>query len=73
MEDDFENLPIGMFPMCYPAENGRTFIPNWAMWYLLELEKYAKRWGRDEIIEKSRVKADGVLQYFKSYVSLAEQ
>lgn len=35
------------------------------MWYILELEKYANRWGRDEIIAKSKEKAEGVLRYFK--------
>lgn len=63
---DCSGLPEGMVPMCYPSDPYDAFIPNWAMWYLLELEKYAKRWGRDEIIKKSRVKVDGVLKYFKN-------
>ncbi len=62
---DCSGLPDGMVPMCYPSDPYCTFIPNWAMWYCLELEKYAKRWGRDEIVEKSKEKVDGILRYFK--------
>ncbi|MBE7080564.1 MAG: hypothetical protein E7371_04920 [Clostridiales bacterium] len=62
---DCTGLPDGMVPMCYPSDPYDTYIPNWAMWYILELEKYANRWGRDEIIAKSKEKADGVLRYFK--------
>ena len=34
-----DGLPRGMLPMCYPSDvlNGE-FIPQWAMWYVLELE-----------------------------------
>ncbi len=40
----FPGLPAGMLPMCYPADhpNG-VFIPQWAMWYVVELEGYLKR------------------------------
>lgn len=62
---DCTGLPEGMIPMCYPSDPYDVFIPNWAMWYLLELEKYANRWGMDEIIQKSKEKAEGVLHYFK--------
>ena len=38
----FKNLPEGMVPMCYPADhyNG-NFIPNWALWFITQLEEYA--------------------------------
>jgi alpha-L-rhamnosidase len=41
---EFPHTPKGMLPMCYPSEhaNGR-FIPQWAMWYVIELEGYYKR------------------------------
>ena len=30
-----------MLPMCYPADHyDGNFIPNWAMWFVLELEEY---------------------------------
>lgn len=38
---DLGQIPSGMVPMCYPADhlNG-DFIPNCAVWYMLELHKY---------------------------------
>lgn len=33
-----------MLPMCYPADHyDGVFIPNWAMWFVLELGEYAER------------------------------
>ncbi len=40
----FAHLPEGMLPMCYPADHDDgVFIPNWALWFVLELEEYATR------------------------------
>ena len=37
-------LPKGMLPMCYPADHPNVdFIPQWAIWYVIELEKYLER------------------------------
>ena len=42
----FKDLPIGMLPMCYPGENiGKTAIPEWTLWFILQLEKFAQRGG----------------------------
>lgn len=62
-------LPDGMIPRCYPADYYEKdgYIPNWAMWYILELNKYFKRYGRDEIIEKSRENVEGLLRYFEGF------
>ena len=39
LPERFGDIPEGMFPMCYPADFGTgNFIPNWAMWLVLELE-----------------------------------
>ena len=39
-----DNIEEGMLPMCYPADhyNG-NFIPQWAIWFVLELEQYLER------------------------------
>lgn len=44
LPEKFDNIPYGMLPMCYPADvdNGE-FIPNWAMWFVLELKDYNDR------------------------------
>jgi alpha-L-rhamnosidase len=67
---DKTGLPEWMIPMCYPADGYpqkpyRSFIPNWTMWYILELEKYAEVYGEDEIIQKSRENVFGILKYFQ--------
>ena len=37
-------LPEGMVPMCYPAEHEKSsFIPQWAMWLIMELDSYFRR------------------------------
>jgi alpha-L-rhamnosidase len=67
-----EGLPKGMIPMCYPSDvypekPYPQFIPNWSMWYILELHKYARRYGHDEIIAKSEKNVRGILDYFQGF------
>lgn len=39
LTDGFKNIPTGMLPMCYPSDHySGTFIPNWAMWFVVELD-----------------------------------
>ncbi len=68
LPDKFPNLPEGMLPMCYPADfrNG-TFIPNWAMWYVLELEEYLARTGDRDLIDMAKDRVYALLQYFKGF------
>ena len=69
MVERFENLPQGMLPMCYPADpqNADSFIPNWAMWFFIELSEYFKRTGDRAFVEAFREKAVGVLEYFRQF------
>ncbi len=68
MPDRFEFLPDGMLPMCYPADhNDKTFIPNWAMWFVLELAEYFDRTGDREFIEQAKGKVFGLLWYLKRF------
>ena len=68
LPDKFENLPEGMFPMCYPADfyNG-NFIPNWAMFLVLELEEYLQRTGDEEFIKDAKDKIYALMDYFKKF------
>jgi alpha-L-rhamnosidase len=44
LAETFPNIPLGMLPMCYPADhNEGMFIPQWALWYILELDGYFHR------------------------------
>ena len=66
--DNYENLPNGMVPMCYPADHwDGTFIPNWALWLIVEISEYKKRGGKKELIERYKNKVYGILDYFKSF------
>ncbi len=68
MVDEFDNIPEGMLPMCYPADHpDENFIPNWAMWFVLQLEEYEKRSGDRTLIERARDKVYDLLRYFEKY------
>jgi len=68
LPESFENLPKGMLPMCYPADhlNG-NFIPNWAMWFVLELEEYLHRSNDREMVDALKPKIFALLNYFKMF------
>jgi len=64
----FKCLPEGMLPMCYPADHyDGTFIPNWAMWFVLELEEYYRRTGDAEMIERARKPVMDLIGYFRKF------
>lgn len=64
---DCSGLPEGMLPMCYPSDIYKCqYIPNWAMWYILEVVKYTKKYGKDELAAGSEKGVRGVLNYFKT-------
>ena len=57
-----------MIPMCYPAEHAeKTYIPNWSLFYILELENYLKRNGDYKLIEASKEKIIDLISYFKKF------
>lgn len=63
-----EHLPHGMFPMCYPADfPDGNYIPNWAMWLVLELESYFARTNDRELVEKFRGKIEELVLFFERY------
>lgn len=77
LPDSFEAIPQGMLPMCYPGDhlNG-NFIPNWAMWYILELEEYLARTGDRALIDSAKEKVYALLAYllpFENEYSLLEK
>ena len=61
-------LPEGMLPMCYPADhNDHVYIPNWTMWYILELRDYWKRTGDTQMVVLSKEKVYGLVKFFEKY------
>lgn len=62
-----EYLPEGMIPPCYPADfPSKEFIPNWALWYILELSSFALRHPGHPVLEKSLPNVRGILDYFRA-------
>ena len=55
LRDTFPTIPDKMLPMCYPSDHKKgEFIPNWAMWYVLELREYLNRTGDRAFIDRAR-------------------
>ena len=68
LPDSFAHLPAGMLPMCYPADHyDGVFIPNWSLWFILQLQEYGQR-SRDRVlIQRLKPKVVDLLQYFEKF------
>lgn len=68
LRDNYEDIPSGMLPMCYPADvDGGGFIPNWAMWFILELKDFKERTDDGDFILLFKNKVYRLLDWFKQY------
>jgi alpha-L-rhamnosidase len=64
----FAHLPEGMLPMCYPADhNDGVYIPNWALWFVVELDEYAARSRDRDQVEGLRSRVLRLLDFFQQY------
>ncbi|MBN1540719.1 hypothetical protein JW992_01140 [candidate division KSB1 bacterium] len=77
LPDRFPDLPEGMLPMCYPADqrDGR-FIPQWALWFVLQLQEYRNRDGQEAIVqalEKRVLELFAYLERFRNSDGLLER
>lgn len=59
----------GIMPKCYPAEETEEngYIPNWILWYVLELEDYQKRTGDTAFVQLHRERIRDILAFFSQY------
>lgn len=68
LPDRFEYVPDGMLPMCYPSDwDIQKYIPNWAMWFILELDDYIKRSADKMLSDKFKNKVYGIVYWFEKY------
>ncbi len=68
LPESFPCLPKGMFPMCYPSDhNDGNFIPNWAMWLVLELEDNQRRTQSADLAKRFEPRLIALLEYFKRF------
>jgi alpha-L-rhamnosidase len=68
LPDSFRYLPKGMIPMCYPADHyDGNFIPQWSMWFIMQVDDYAKRGGDPILITQLKPRIEQLLQYFAGF------
>lgn len=68
----FENkgdFPEGMLPKCYPSDAmaHQPYIPQWTMWYILEVEEYVYQRGNEDKKELFRKSIYDLLDFYRSY------
>ena len=60
----------GMLPMCYPSDHpDGTYIPNWAMWYIVELEDFLARTGERDFVGQCKEKVYGVIRFLDRFLN----
>lgn len=65
---EYEEIEKGMLPMAFPAcDDTGTFIPNWAMWFVLELEQYYLRTKDSGLVDKAKTKVYELVKYFEQF------
>lgn len=64
----FPAIPDGALPMCYPADHpGGVFIPNWCMWFVIELDEYLRRSGDRATVDALRPRMEKLIAYLKTF------
>ncbi|MHB0957032.1 MAG: alpha-L-rhamnosidase-related protein [Pirellulaceae bacterium] len=67
LPERFEHLPPGMLPMCYPADHpDGVFIPNWSLWFVVQLEEYLARSGDQQMVDSLQEKVLKLFEYFEA-------
>lgn len=67
---EFPRIPDGMLPMCYPSDElSASFIPNWAMFLVIELEEYIQRTGDTEMAEAAKDRLYKLEKYFCKFLN----
>lgn len=60
----------GMFPKCFPAEHkDKVYIPNWAMWLVLEIKDHLLRTGDRRLIDDAKPKIYALVNFFDKYIN----
>lgn len=68
LPDRFEYLPEGMVPMCYPSDHPRgRFIPNWALWFVMQLGEYAGRSLNEALVANLQPRVEKLFDYFREF------
>lgn len=59
----------GILPCCFPAapKSEDDFIPNWILWFLVELRDYVRRTGNTAYVQKFHDRIRQILSYFAQF------
>ena len=62
-------FPEGILPMCYPsdAHDGNKFIPQWDMWYVLEVREYLTERNTAVDRELFRKSVCGIVEFLEKH------
>ncbi len=67
---EFTRIPKGMLPMCYPSDElSANFIPNWAMFLVIELEEYIFRTGDTDMLALAKKRLYELEDYFCTFIN----
>ncbi|MBR4994950.1 MAG: hypothetical protein IKY82_02685 [Alistipes sp.] len=70
LPEKFKHIDEGMLPMCYPSDHpNQNHIPNWAMWFVVELEEYLHRSGDREMVDAAKNRVYALIDYFKPFLN----
>ena len=63
------DLPDGVLPMCYPSDehDQSKFIPQWNMWYVLEVKEYLTERNPSADRELFRDSVYGIVRFLEPY------
>ena len=62
----YDEIEEGMLPMVFPSQES-LFIPNWSMWFVLELENYFKKTNDKELVNAAKEKIYKLIHYFEKF------
>ena len=68
LPEKFDDMPDGMLPMCYPSDHrsGR-YIPNWAMWFVIQVGEYLERSGDREMVDALKPRLTKLVEFLWRY------
>ena len=63
----FPDIEKGMLPMVYPGDHpDGLYIPNWALWFVLQLDEYRRRGGDWALVRRLEPRVRELLNAFRS-------
>lgn len=68
LPETFEFIPDGMLPMSYPSDSNKgIYIPQWAMWFVVQLDEYSRRTADQSIVLALRPRVEKLLAYLAEF------